>query len=79
MARNDQPFDEDIITMFMGLDNPNKPGQHGRTDMPKKPESTAFEFITQIRDMCEEFIQGYDKEEMDTEEGQEDELQEDAE
>lgn len=78
MARNDMPFDEDIMTVFMGLDDPGKPGQHGKTDMPRKPESTAFEFITQIRDMCEEFIQGYDKEETETEE-KDDELQEDTE
>lgn len=78
MAKSDMPFDEDIMTLFMGIDDPNKPGQHGRTDMPRKPESTAFEFITQLRDMCEEFIQGYDKEDMKPEE-ESDELQEDAE
>lgn len=78
MARNDKPFDEDIMTIFMGMDDPMKPGQHGKTDMPRKPESTAFEFITQLRDMCDEFIQGYDKEDTEPKE-ESDELQEDTE
>lgn len=78
MAR-EMPFDEDIMTIFMGMGDPEKPGMHGRNDIPAKPETTAFEFVCQIRDMCEEFIKNFDKEEPKPEKENEDELQENAE
>lgn len=56
------PFDEDTMTLIMGLGGPEKPGQHGRTMIPA-PEQTAVDLITQIRDLCEEYLQSADKEE----------------
>lgn len=60
MAR-DIPFDDDTMTLFMGLGGPDKPGQHGRTMIPA-PEQNAIDFATQIRDLCEEFLQSFGKE-----------------
>lgn len=57
----DNPFDEEAMTLIMGLGDPSEPGQHGRNKV-KSPDKTAFDFIIEIRDMCEEFIQNYDKE-----------------
>lgn len=56
------PFDEDTMTLIMGLGGPDEPGQHGRTMIPA-PEEKAIDVITQIRDLCEEFLQTADKEE----------------
>lgn len=56
------PFDEDAMTLIMGLGGPEKPGQHGRTMVPA-PDQKAIDIITQIRDLCEEFLQSADKEE----------------
>jgi hypothetical protein len=56
------PFDEDTMTLIMGLGGPEKPGQHGRTMIPA-PENKAIDIITQIRDLCEDFLQTADKEE----------------
>lgn len=61
MARGDMPFDDETMTLIMGLGDPGKPGQHGKTDMPAGTDRSAFEFVTNIRDMCEEFIKNYDK------------------
>ena len=62
MADKEIPFDEDVMTLIMGLCSPEKPGQHGRTMMPA-PEKKPIDLITQIRDLCEEFLQSMDKEE----------------
>lgn len=62
MARDDMPFDDETMTLIMGLGDPSKPGQHGRTKTPAGTDRSAFEFITNIRDMCEEFIRNYDSE-----------------
>lgn len=51
----DMPFDDDIMTMIMGVE-PSEPGQHGRTTAPK-PDKDAVGLVTQIRDLCEEFLQ----------------------
>ena len=56
------PFDEDALTLIMGLGSPEKPGQHGRTLIPA-PVNTPLDTITQIRDLCEEFLQTVDKKE----------------
>jgi hypothetical protein len=58
------PFDDDVMTLIMGLGGPDKPGQHGRTIAPA-PENKAIDVITQIRDLCEEFLQTADKGEED--------------
>lgn len=55
------PFDEDTMTLIMGLGDPGKPGQHGRSMVPA-PENKAIDVITQIRDLCEDFLQSADKE-----------------
>ena len=54
------PFDEDVMTLIMGLGGPNEPGQHGRSMVPA-PENKAIDIITQIRDLCEEFLSIADK------------------
>ena len=48
------PFDEDIMTLIMGV-NPEEPGQHGRLNKPA-PKGDVVQLITQIRDMCEDFL-----------------------
>ena len=61
------PFDEDTMTLIMGLGGPDKPGQHGRTMVPAS-EQKAIDVITQIRDLCEDFLKSAEKEEMENEE-----------
>lgn len=61
------PFDDDVMTLIMGLGGPEEPGQHGRTMMPA-PSQKPIDIITQIRDLCEEFLQTVDKEEEKPEE-----------
>lgn len=60
------PFDEDTMTLIMGLGDPEKPGQHGRTMVPA-PEQTAIDLITQIRDLCVDYLQSAGKEDEDEE------------
>lgn len=60
------PFDEDTMTLIMGLGGPDKPGQHGRSLVPA-PEQKAIDVITQIRDLCEDFLKSADKEDEDEE------------
>ena len=69
------PFDEDTMTLIMGLGGPDKPGQHGRTMIPA-PEQTAIDLITQIRDLCEEYLQSADKEEKREEKEPSEEMEE---
>ena len=69
------PFDEDTMTLIMGLGGPEKPGQHGRTMIPA-PEQTAIDLITQIRDLCEEYLQSADKEEKREEKEPSEEMEE---
>lgn len=69
------PFDEDTMTLIMGLGGPEKPGQHGRTMIPA-PEQTAVDLITQIRDLCEEYLQSADKEEKREEKEPSEEMEE---
>ena len=54
------PFDEDAMTLIMGLGGPSEPGQHGRTEVPM-PEQDAIGLVTQIKDLCEEFLLQVDK------------------
>lgn len=54
------PFDEDMMTLIMGIGEPEKPGQHGRTMVPA-PENKSIDVITQIRDLCEDFLRSIDK------------------
>lgn len=54
------PFDEDMMTLIMGIGEPEKPGQHGRTMIPA-PENKPIDVITQIRDLCEDFLRSIDK------------------
>lgn len=55
------PFDEDTMTLIMGLGGPDKPGQHGRKMIPA-PEQDAIDLVTNIRDMCEDFLKSAGKE-----------------
>lgn len=55
------PFNDDIMTLIMGVE-PNEPGQHGRREVPS-PGNDAIDVITQIRDLCEDFLMRADKEE----------------
>ena len=43
------PFDEDTMTLIMGLGGPEKPGQHGRTMVPA-PEQKAIDLVTEIHE-----------------------------
>lgn len=54
MARDDMPFDEDVMTLIMGVD-PSEPGQHGRVLAPVA-DKDAITLITNIRDMCEDYL-----------------------
>jgi hypothetical protein len=55
------PFDEKTMTLIMGLGGPEEPGQHGRKTIPA-PENDAIDVITQIRDLCEDFLKVAGKE-----------------
>ena len=50
----DMPFDEDMMTLIMGV-SPEEPGPHGRMHAPA-PGGDAIGLVTQIRDMCEDFL-----------------------
>lgn len=54
------PFDEDVMTLIMGLEGPEEPGQHGRKTIPA-PQMDAIDLATQIRDLCEDFLQSAGK------------------
>ena len=69
------PFDEDTMTLIMGLGGPEKPGQHGRTMVPA-PEQTAIDLITQIRDLCVDYLQSAGKEDEDEEKEPSEEMEE---
>lgn len=60
MADKNIPFDEDTMTLIMGLGGPEEPGQHGRKMIPA-PEQGPIDLITQIKDLCEEFLMTVDK------------------
>lgn len=53
------PFDEDVLTLIMGVE-PETPGMHGRVNTPM-PTKDAVGIITQIKDLCEEFLSKCDK------------------
>ena len=65
MAKN-LPFDDETMTLIMGLGGPEEPGQHGRKMVPA-PDQTAVELVSQIKDLCEDFLLsiGNGKEEME--------------
>ena len=67
----DIPFDDDAMTLIMGLGGPEEPGQHGRRMMPK-PGSDIVDILTQIRDLCEDALKKYGKEDEDEPEEKED-------
>lgn len=71
MAGKEIPFDEDMMTLFMGIGDPEEPGQHGRTSVPV-PTEDAISVITQIRDLCEDFLKSTGKDEDTKEESEED-------
>lgn len=52
---HEMPFDDDIMTLIMGV-TPEAPGQHGRVSVPA-PTKDAVSIITQIKDLCEEFLE----------------------
>lgn len=69
------PFDDDVMTMIMGVGGPEEPGQHGRTHAPM-PTNDAVKLVTDIRDMCDEFLSKAGKEdekEMEEEDTEEEE------
>lgn len=67
MAKKDLPFDEDMMTLIMGVGGPNEPGQHGRTNAPM-PTEDATSLIIQIRDLCDDFLMKSGKEDEDKKE-----------
>ena len=54
------PFDEDVMTLIMGLGGPEESGQHGRKTVPA-PDKTAIDLVMEIRDLCEGFLKSADK------------------
>lgn len=60
------PFDDDTMTLIMGIGEPGKPGQHGRRMIPA-PEQDAIDVITQIRDLCADFLQSAGKDKGESE------------
>lgn len=74
----EMPFDEDAMTLIMGLEGPREPGQHGPTRAPA-PSSDAVGLISQIRDMCEEWLDRAGKEEDGSDEGAGDDTPEEGE
>lgn len=60
MAESEIPG-EDFMTLIMGLENPEKPGIHGKEKAVGYPHESCCEFIATIRDMCEEFLQNAGK------------------
>lgn len=58
------PFDEDVLTMIMGVGGPEEPGQHGRTNAPM-PTSDAIDLVTSIRDMCDDWLKKVGKDQND--------------
>ncbi len=61
------PFDDDVMTLIMGLGGPDEPGQHGRTTIPA-PQNSAIDLVTKIKEMCEDFLFSADKKEEKPEE-----------
>lgn len=61
------PFDDDVMTMIMGVGGPEEPGQHGRTNAPM-PTNDAIKLVTDIRDMCDDFLSKAGKEDEKEEE-----------
>lgn len=57
---NKMPFDDDMMTLIMGIEADDEPGQHGRTLAPP-PDKDAIGVITEIRDMCENFLKAAGK------------------
>ena len=60
------------MTLIMGLEGPEESGEHGRKTVPA-PNQTAIELITQIRDLCEDYLLVADKGEEKKEEKPEEE------
>lgn len=53
----EMPFDEDVMTLIMGV-SPEEPGQHGRTKVPM-PKEDAVGLICSIKEMCEQFLESH--------------------
>lgn len=51
----EMPFDDDVMTLIMGIDAEDAPGQHGRVLAPP-PDKDAITLITQIRDLCDDYL-----------------------
>jgi len=52
---HDMPFDENTMTIIMGLGGPGEPGHHGPMEAPM-PEGQAVDLIIKIKDMCEDYL-----------------------
>ena len=51
----DTPFDNETMTIILGLGDPMEPGMHGKMDSPM-PDKTAIDLISSIRDMCDDWL-----------------------
>ena len=56
----DTPFSEDVMTIILGLGDPEEPGMHGPLKEPC-PTDDAVGLVTKIRDMCEEWLRSAGK------------------
>ena len=52
---HDMPFDDNTMTIIMGLGGPSEPGHHGPMQAPM-PEGQAIDLIIKIKDMCEDYL-----------------------
>ena len=77
MAKN-IPFDDDAMTLIMGLGSSEEPGQHGKTKTIA-PGQDAVSTIIQIRDLCEEFLSNSEENKEENEEEPEAEPEENEE
>ena len=49
------PFDDNAMTIILGLGDPMEPGMHGPMETPM-PDKSAIDLITEIRDMCDKWL-----------------------
>lgn len=66
------PFDEDVMTIILGLGDPMKPGMHGPRTEPM-PDPDIISGITQIRDLCDDLLEKIGK--PNEQEGEKDDVQ----
>ena len=49
------PFDDNAMTIILGLGDSMEPGMHGEMKSPL-PDKSAIDLISSIKDMCEDWL-----------------------